>query len=94
MREDQQKTGGVGKPARFNPRANMWRRISSRQAVSFSILFIYLSIYLVVNIWPALLGGREQCVVLIIPGPQIRRCDAFTGRKDVPVAREFLRIPA
>ncbi|CEN61257.1 Putative 2,3-diketo-5-methylthio-1-phosphopentane phosphatase [Aspergillus calidoustus] len=33
MREDQQKTGGVGKPARFNPRANMWRRISSQQAV-------------------------------------------------------------
>ncbi|KAJ0413154.1 HAD-like domain-containing protein [Aspergillus carlsbadensis] len=33
IREDQQKTGGVGKPARFNPRANMWRRISSRQAV-------------------------------------------------------------
>jgi hypothetical protein len=33
MKEDQQKTGGVGKPARFNPRANMWRRISSKQAV-------------------------------------------------------------
>ncbi|PYH78707.1 2,3-diketo-5-methylthio-1-phosphopentane phosphatase [Aspergillus uvarum CBS 121591] len=33
MEEDQQKTGGVGKPARFNPRANMWRRISSRQAI-------------------------------------------------------------
>lgn len=34
MKEDQEKTKGVGKPARFNPRANMWRRISSRQAVS------------------------------------------------------------
>ncbi|RAL15305.1 putative 2,3-diketo-5-methylthio-1-phosphopentane phosphatase [Aspergillus homomorphus CBS 101889] len=33
MKEDQQKTGGVGKPARFNPRANMWRRISSKQAI-------------------------------------------------------------
>ncbi|PYH44634.1 putative 2,3-diketo-5-methylthio-1-phosphopentane phosphatase [Aspergillus saccharolyticus JOP 1030-1] len=33
MREDQQRTGGVGKPARFNPRANMWRRISSKQAI-------------------------------------------------------------
>ncbi|GLA65196.1 hypothetical protein AtubIFM54640_006943 [Aspergillus tubingensis] len=33
MKEDQEKTKGVGKPARFNPRANMWRRISSRQAV-------------------------------------------------------------
>lgn len=34
MQEDQDKTGGVGTPARFNPRANMWRRVSSRQAVS------------------------------------------------------------
>lgn len=33
-REDQVKTGGVGKPARYNPRANLWRRISSKEAVS------------------------------------------------------------
>lgn len=32
-REDQDKTGGVGKPVRYNPRANMWRRISSKEAV-------------------------------------------------------------
>lgn len=32
-REDQAKTGGVGKPVRYNPRANMWRRISSKEAV-------------------------------------------------------------
>lgn len=38
MKEDQEKTKGVGKPARFNPRANMWRRISSRQAVSSSFI--------------------------------------------------------
>jgi len=31
--EDQKKTGGVGKPVRYNPRANLWRRISSNQAV-------------------------------------------------------------
>ncbi|ESZ95522.1 2,3-diketo-5-methylthio-1-phosphopentane phosphatase [Sclerotinia borealis F-4128] len=31
--EDQLKTGGVGKPARFNPRANLWRRVSSKTAV-------------------------------------------------------------
>ncbi|KAJ5188367.1 hypothetical protein N7491_004692 [Penicillium cf. griseofulvum] len=31
--EDQRKTGGVGKPVRYNPRANMWRRISSKEAV-------------------------------------------------------------
>lgn len=34
MKEDDEKTGGQGVPARFNPRANMWRRISSKQAVS------------------------------------------------------------
>lgn len=33
--EDQSKTGGVGKPVRYNPRANLWRRISSKEAVSF-----------------------------------------------------------
>ncbi|KAM3074253.1 hypothetical protein ACMFMG_002928 [Clarireedia jacksonii] len=31
--EDQRKTGGAGKPARFNPRANLWRRVSSKNAV-------------------------------------------------------------
>lgn len=34
IQEDQEKTGGEGLPARFNPRANMWRRISSKQSVS------------------------------------------------------------
>jgi len=33
--EDQLKTGGAGKPARFNPRANLWRRVSSQNAVSY-----------------------------------------------------------
>jgi 2,3-diketo-5-methylthio-1-phosphopentane phosphatase len=33
LAEDQAKTGGHGKPLRFNPRANMWRRVSSKQAV-------------------------------------------------------------
>lgn len=33
MAEDAQKTGGTGLPARFNPRANLWRRVSSRNAV-------------------------------------------------------------
>ncbi|KAI0164546.1 HAD-like domain-containing protein [Hypoxylon sp. FL1284] len=31
--EDAKKTGGKGVPARFNPRANMWRRVSSKNAV-------------------------------------------------------------
>ncbi len=33
MEDDQRKTGGRGVPARFNPRANLWRRVSSRTAV-------------------------------------------------------------
>jgi 2,3-diketo-5-methylthio-1-phosphopentane phosphatase len=33
--EDQKKTHGLGKPARFNPRANLWRRVSSTKAVNF-----------------------------------------------------------
>lgn len=33
LQEDLEKTGGTGVPARFNPRANMWRRISSKQTV-------------------------------------------------------------
>lgn len=33
--EDQNKTGGVGLPVRYNPRANLWRRISSKEAVCF-----------------------------------------------------------
>ncbi|TDZ41350.1 Pdp3-interacting factor 1 [Colletotrichum trifolii] len=31
--EDEKKTGGKGMPAAFNPRANMWRRMSSKTAV-------------------------------------------------------------
>lgn len=32
-REDEQKTAGRGLPAIFNPRANLWRRVSSKSAV-------------------------------------------------------------
>ncbi|KAI0536126.1 2,3-diketo-5-methylthio-1-phosphopentane phosphatase [Xylaria digitata] len=32
-REDEEKTDGKGLPARFNPRANLWRRVSSKNAV-------------------------------------------------------------
>jgi hypothetical protein len=38
MKEDEEKTGGRGKPARFNPRANLWRRVSSQQAVSSEMI--------------------------------------------------------
>jgi hypothetical protein len=33
MKSDEEKTGGAGKPTMFNPRANMWRRVSSKNAV-------------------------------------------------------------
>lgn len=33
LEEDERKTGGRGRPARFNPRADMWRKVSSRNAV-------------------------------------------------------------
>ncbi|TGJ88712.1 hypothetical protein E0Z10_g11 [Xylaria hypoxylon] len=31
--EDEDKTSGMGLPARFNPRANLWRRVSSKNTV-------------------------------------------------------------
>lgn len=40
IKEDQEKTGGLGKPARFNPRANMWRSVSSKQAVRISSCYL------------------------------------------------------
>ena len=33
QKEDEEQTAGKGKPARFNPRANLWRQLSSRAAV-------------------------------------------------------------
>ncbi|KAI8962673.1 HAD-like domain-containing protein [Daldinia sp. FL1419] len=36
--EDEQKTGGKGLPVRFNPRANLWRRVSSKNAVPRYVL--------------------------------------------------------
>jgi 2,3-diketo-5-methylthio-1-phosphopentane phosphatase len=33
MEEDERKTKGRGLPVKFNPRANMWRRVSSQNAV-------------------------------------------------------------
>lgn len=36
--EDRKKTSGKGVPARFNPRANLWRRVSSRNAVPLYVV--------------------------------------------------------
>jgi hypothetical protein len=43
---DERETGGVGRPVRYNPRANMWRRISSKEAVCiylFPFFFLMIS---------------------------------------------------
>jgi hypothetical protein len=36
--EDRKKTSGKGVPARFNPRANLWRRVSSQKAVPLYVV--------------------------------------------------------
>ena len=36
--EDRKATGGRGVPKRFNPRADLWRRVSSRQAVPLYVV--------------------------------------------------------
>ena len=33
MKQDEEETGGAGVPSRFNPRANLWRRVSSKNSV-------------------------------------------------------------
>jgi len=43
--EDQKKTGGVGKPVRYNPRANMWRSLSSKEAVCFLSFYAFYAFY-------------------------------------------------
>lgn len=37
--EDERKTAGKGKPVQFNPRANLWRRVSSKSAVPRFAIF-------------------------------------------------------
>lgn len=74
--EDQKKTGGVGKPVRYNPRANMWRRISSKEAVCH--------VSWIVGDFPLILlfqTGSYAC----------RYCYAFSGGEDGALAGLFLR---
>jgi hypothetical protein len=70
MKEDEEKTGGRGKPARFNPRANLWRRVSSQQAVS-SRMFLKVA------------TRADQTDV---SDPTIRCSFAIKRGKDVPMA--------
>ena len=77
MKEDQEKTGGVGKPARFNPRANMWRRVSSKQAVRCDLPVI------------SEIGAFTD---LLTAGSQVCRRDPIERRENVPLAGEFLSV--
>ena len=40
MLKDERKTGCAGKSVRFNPRANLWRRASSKNSVSCSLFSV------------------------------------------------------
>lgn len=74
MDEDRRKTRGKGMPARFNRRANLWRRVSSKSAVSDSPLDLRATAQTDVG----LLGSTIRC-----PLP----CQ---GRAHVPVAGGLL----
>lgn len=76
MKEDLEKTGGTGVPARFNPRANMWRRISSKQAVRFNISFFFF----------------PQVSMLIVLDSKIRCCYSLQRGEDFHVARGLFRL--
>jgi 2,3-diketo-5-methylthio-1-phosphopentane phosphatase len=68
LAEDEAKTGGVGKPLRFNPRANMWRRVSSKQAVRFlsrvKLLFRIANMELQVPRFVAMTPSKEERMFL------------------------------
>lgn len=86
--EDSSKTGGLGKPVRYNPRANMWRRMSSKQAVRIfpflSLFFLWLKSY-----------RRFIDVMLIISDPDCHvPRHTLKRRKDVPLARDILGLQA
>lgn len=76
MREDQDKTGGVGTPARFNPRANMWRRVSSRQAVSSRCpgVMKHTNCARCRNSWPPRRRRKRRCFC----GPNFQNIDRKT----------------
>jgi hypothetical protein len=39
MSEDRKKTAGKGKPVRYNPRANFWRKAVKQKNVSLTLLY-------------------------------------------------------
>ena len=86
MKEDQEKTSGTGVPHRFNPRANMWRRISSKQAVrSPSILHTVFSCKT-----QLLIHFRFPNSLLPLP-PTRRRCSCGQSSFPTTSPRRFQR---
>lgn len=77
--EDQKQTSGVGRPARYNPRANMWRRISSKEAVC--VPFSFPSFYVLVLVLTVTTTG---------PYPY-GYCYSFPGGEDASLAGDFYR---
>lgn len=85
MVEDQQKTGGKGMPARFNPRANLWRRVSSKNAVSSPVISCFNNLYADDCI-------RSRCMSLLLLRRK-RRCSC--GQMLSPItspSRRSLRV--
>lgn len=68
LAEDQTKTGGHGKPLRFNPRANMWRRVSSKQAVRPLPLRVDLLFHIIANV----VAGQVPRFVAMTPSKEER----------------------
>jgi hypothetical protein len=85
--EDSSKTGGVGRPVRYNPRANMWRRISSKEAVCYSH-------HARVN-WKKGACLANWVLFFFVLGAHFDGgCYALQGREDVPLARDVFRLQA
>ena len=49
MVKDEKKTGGAGKPVRFNPRADLWRRVSSKNALSCPFSTVSMRIQMLIS---------------------------------------------
>jgi 2,3-diketo-5-methylthio-1-phosphopentane phosphatase len=85
--EDEKKTAGRGVPVRYNPRANLWRRVSSQNAVSSPFpfpIFLFSSCF----------GEGKWAWTDDNTGPDVRRCYAIEGGEDVLVAECFLGVSA
>jgi 2,3-diketo-5-methylthio-1-phosphopentane phosphatase len=87
LAEDQEKTHGVGKPLRFNPRANMWRRVSSKQAVC-----IFPPCHAFCSVLKLLMTSNNRFLDLS-PWRRPRRSACFSGQRHFPsISQNSTRI--